>query len=163
MLNRDIQELHAGYINFANALAFRLFGDNLLSLRYPLFGMGVLGACLVFLLLMRHGALMAAVASLSFSSLSVVQFLNPTPHWYCLFLVLLIIAVLTWLPRDSPWRLEILGFLVVTVLLFRQLTGVLTAIGLLAYLLAEAPRQAEGKGALLSHGDRVARLPTHGP
>src|SRR5688572_8929120 len=36
VLNSQIQDVHAGYINFVNAAAFRAFGLDLLSLRYPL-------------------------------------------------------------------------------------------------------------------------------
>jgi hypothetical protein len=36
VLNRDIQDIHPGYINFLHATAFRLFGLDIVSLRYPL-------------------------------------------------------------------------------------------------------------------------------
>ena len=79
---------------------------------------------LVFLLLLPRGVVAAAAASVSLTSLSLVQFLNPSPHWYSLFLFIVIVCALTWLPRDSRWRLEILGFFVITLFLVRQLTGV---------------------------------------
>ncbi len=150
VLNRDIQGIHPGYINFANALWFRLFGDDLVSLRYPLVAMSVLQSCLVFLLLIPRGTLAAITASLSLTALSLVQFLNPTAHWYCLLLFIVLICCLSWLPRDGPWRLEIVGFLVVTLFLFRQLTGVIVAIGVLTFLLCEAPRGAAGKQRFLA-------------
>jgi hypothetical protein len=46
------------------------------------------------------------------------------------------------MPRESRWRLELVGFLLATLFLYRQLSGVLVAIGVLTYLLCEsaAPR-----------------------
>jgi hypothetical protein len=46
VLHRDVQDVHAGYVNFANAAALRLFGLDLLSLRYPLAVLSVLQAAL---------------------------------------------------------------------------------------------------------------------
>src|SRR5688572_779747 len=36
VLHRDVQDLHAGYVNFVNAAAFSLFGVRMVSMRYPL-------------------------------------------------------------------------------------------------------------------------------
>ena len=36
VLNRDVQNIHPGYHALANALWLVLFGDDLVSLRYPL-------------------------------------------------------------------------------------------------------------------------------
>lgn len=138
VLNLDIQDIRPGYVNFANALAMRLFGDAMVSQRYPVAAIGVVQACLVFFLLLPHGSLTAVAASVSLTALSFVQFLNPAAHWYCLFLFIALLCVLGWMPRGARWRLEILGLLVVTLLLFRQLTGVIVAIGVLTYLLTEA-------------------------
>lgn len=144
VLHRDVQALHAGYVYFASALALRLFGDDLVSLKYPLVALGFLQSCLIFFLIAPRGTLPATAASVSLTSLSFVQYLNPTTHWYSLFLVIAIICALSWIPRQHRWRLELLGFLVITLALFRQLTGVIVAIGVLTYLLAEAPRAASG-------------------
>ena len=77
VLNRDVQDVHAGYINFANAMAIRLFGDDLLSLRYPLVVASFVQACLIYLLLIPRGVLIAVVGSMAMTSLSFIQFLNP--------------------------------------------------------------------------------------
>ncbi len=150
VLNRDIGDVHPGYHHFANALAFVVFGDDLVSLRYPLAAMGFVQSCLVFLLLLPRGILAAAAASVSLTSLSLVQYLNPAAHWYCMFLLVVIVGVLAWCPRESRWRLEVLGFLIVTMFLVRQLTGVFMAIGVLTYLLCEAPRGASGADRLMA-------------
>lgn len=150
VLNLDVQDIHPGYHNFANALALWLFGDDLVSLRYPLVAMGFLQSLLVFFLLLPRGTLVAAAGSVSVTALSLVQFLNPTANWYGLFLFIAIVCAVNWLPRDARWRLEALGFLVITLVLFRQLTGVIVAIGVLSYLLCEAPRGARGNDRLLA-------------
>lgn len=151
ILNRDIQDIHAGYVNFANALAFRLFGVDLVSLRYPLAALAFISSGLVFFLLAPRGPVVAASGAAAMTALSFVQFLNPTAHWYALFLAVLLTAVLAWIPRTNRWRLPLLGFLIVTMVLFRQLSGVLMAIGAVTYLLAEdAQSSPAGAG-----GDRL--------
>ena len=152
VLNRDIQDLHPGYVHFANALALRTFGDALVSQRYPLVALGLLQAGLIFALSAPRGAVAVAVAAVSLTALSFVQFLNPSAHWYCLFLLIAVMCGLRWMPRDFRWRLEILGFLVVTLLLFRQLTGVIVAIGTLTFLLCETEPKTSHGHRLLARG-----------
>ena len=144
VLNGDVQDIHLGYVNFANALALWAFGDQLVSQRYPLVALGLLQSCLIFALFLPRGAVTAVAAAVSLTALSFVQFLNPTAHWYCLFLLVALVCGLSWLPRDARRRLEILGFLVVLMLLFRQLTGVIVAIGTLTLLLCESSGGARG-------------------
>ncbi len=137
VLHRDVQDIHPGYVTFVNALAFRLFGLELVSLRYPLVAVGMVQAGIMALLFAGRGSALAALAAVSFTALSFVQFLNPTPHWYALGLTVAIIGVLTWVPAQARGRLEAIGLLLASVLLFRQLTGVLVAIGVLTWLLCE--------------------------
>ena len=150
VLNRDVQNIHPGYHAFANALSLVLFGDDLVSLRYPLVAMGLVQSCLIFFLVIRRGTLVAITASVSLTALSYVQFLNPTANWYGLFLVIVVICVLSWRPQDGRWRLEALGFLVVTLLMVRQLTGVIVAIGVVTYLIGEAQCGASVRDRLLA-------------
>jgi len=137
VLNRDVQDIHPGYVNLANAAALWMFGRDLLSLRYPMVAVGFASACLIFLLLSPRGGLLALTGAIAFTSLSVVQFLNPTAHWYSLLVLILIIAALSWLPATSRARPAILGFLIVLMILFRQLSGAFVAIGVVAFLLTE--------------------------
>ncbi len=146
VLHRDIQDIHPGYINFVNAFALKMFGDDVLSLRYPLVLLGVVQAGLLFLLLMSAGRLVALTGSAALTALSFVQFLNPTAHWYGLFLTIALISVLTWVPREVVWRTALLGFLLMTLVLFRQLTGVIVGIGVVGYLLLELPPAVRGGG-----------------
>jgi hypothetical protein len=140
VLQRDVQDVHAGYINFVNAAAFSVFGTRLVSLRYPIAFLTVVQAGLVYLLLVPRGVLPAAVGALALTSLGFVQFLNPTAHWYCLFLAVATICWLAWVPAGRRERDIVTGFLVGTAVLFRQLSGVLLGMGVLLFLLLEWPR-----------------------
>jgi hypothetical protein len=137
VLNRDVQDIHLGAVDFANAAALRLFGNQLVSMRYPLVLMTFVQSLLLCFLLLPRGAMVAAGGGMAAAALSLVQFLNPTAHWYCLFLTTVTIAWLTLMPRGRRCRLEVTGWLLATVFVFRQLSGVLTAIGVLTYLLLE--------------------------
>ena len=137
VLNRDVQDIHAGYINLANAGALAVFGRRIVGMRYPLGALALGQALIVFLLLRERGAWTAAVGALGMTALGVVQFVNPTPHWYCLVLTVALIAWLRWRPVGSGGRLAGVGFLVMTIFLFRQLSGVLVGIGALCFLLME--------------------------
>ena len=151
VLHRDVQDLHAGYVNFVNAAAFSLFGVRIVSMRYPLALLTVIQAGLMFLILRRAGAATALIGGLVLTSLSFVQFLNPTPNWYTLFLAVATIAWLSWNPIGLRWRHIGTGFLVGTAFLFRQLSGVFLASGVLVFLLLEKP------SAGASGGRRLAR------
>jgi hypothetical protein len=146
VLNRDVQALHTGYVYLANTLALWLFGHDLISLRYPLVFGGVLQAVLAYLILLPRGRAIAIICGLAITSLSVVQFFSPTAHWYCapLFFVLVVAMGCGYQRR---WRLEIVGALIATMFLFRQLTGVFVSMGVLTYLLIHAavpPEQRSG-------------------
>ena len=151
VLHRDVQDLHAGYVNFVNAAAYSLFGVRIVSMRYPLALLTVIQAGLMFLILKRGGAVTALIGGVVLTSLSFVQFLNPTPNWYTLFLAVATVAWLSWNPIGLRWRHIITGFLVGTTFLFRQLSGVFLASGVLLFLLLEKP-SAESSG-----GQRLAR------
>jgi hypothetical protein len=151
VLNRDVQDLHAGYVNFVNAAAFSLFGVRIVSMRYPLALLTVIQAGLMFLILKPGGAATALVGGLMLTSLSFVQFLNPTPNWYTLFLAVATIACLSWTRLGLRRRHILTGFLVGTSFLFRQLSGVFLASGVLVFLLLEQP------GAGARGGRRLAR------
>jgi hypothetical protein len=151
VLHREVQDLHAGYINYVNAAAFSLFGVRMVSMRYPLALLTIIQAGLMFLVLKRGGVTTALIGGLALTSLSFVQFLNPTPNWYTLFLA---IATIAWLSRNAMtvrWRHIVAGFLVGTAFLFRQLSGVFLASGVLVFLLLEKP------GAGATGAPRLAR------
>jgi hypothetical protein len=116
-----------------NAAAFALLGVDLIS--QPPLAATVLQRCSFSSCCVRaacrHSGGLAAAA------LTFVQFLNPTANWYALFVAVLAIIALAW-PSRSVARLLLVGFLLGALFLFRQLTGVLFAMGALTYLLYEA-------------------------
>ena len=152
VLHRDVQDVHAGYINFANAAALWLFGNDAVSPRYPLVAMGLVNAALAFWLLAPRGIMAAVAASVAATCLSSTQFMNPTAHWYALFLTMLVVAVMTWPPRTPVARYLFLGLLVGVIFLFRQLTGVFVGAAVLLYLLLELPQDGRGKDTWAGRG-----------
>jgi hypothetical protein len=158
VLNGSIQDIHMGYVHFANALAFKLFGLDLVSLRYPLVAMTLVQCALVFWLLAGRGVLVAFAAALAMSCLSLIQFLNPTAQWYALFLCVVIVTLLSAEGQERRGRLELLGFLLVTLFLFRQLSGLFALFGVLTFLLLQEPRHGGRQRALVARGLALAML-----
>lgn len=162
VLNRDVQDIHPGTIHFVHAAAFRLAGRRLVSLRYPLMAAAAFQAVLVFALFRRTGPWIAALAALATNALGVVQFLDPTANWYCLALLFAVLVCLHALPPGRRGRLEAVGFLLGTLFLFRQLSGVLAAMGVVSWLLLEGsageggetsrPRAGQGLVGILTLG-----------
>jgi hypothetical protein len=136
VLGRDIQDIHPGLIHFVHAAALRIFGVDLVSLRYPLFAAGLLQSLFVYLLLRRRGVLVAAAGSIASVALGVPQFFDPSPSWYCLALT----VVLTWwLVEIRPGAARLLGagVLVGTIIALRHLTGVWIAMAVIVIVLLE--------------------------
>jgi hypothetical protein len=150
VLNRDFQDIRPGYANFVNAAALWLFGGELVSLRYPLAALGLVQAGLIYFLLLPRGILLAGSGAIALTALSFVQFLDPAAHWYCLALAIGVIGALAWMPREGRARLIAVGFLVIAIFLFRQLTGIFVAMGVLTYLLCEAPPGENGRERALA-------------
>jgi hypothetical protein len=151
VLHRDVQDLHPGFINFVNTAAFGVFGTNLVSLRYPLVAAMFAVSLLVWWLLARRSLLLATVASVSVNALGVVQFLNPTAHWYSLFATVVLVGWLQWVPAH-PVRTVGAGLLIGIVALFRQLTGVWVAMAVLVVLLREQSEVTRARDRLVARG-----------
>ena len=135
-LNGTVQDLHAGYINLWHAAMFRLFGEDLVSLRYPLAVLTVAAAVIAARLLRPAGRDIALAGGVAMAVFFFLPFLNPTANWYAVFLALVIVAVLAWWPADWRWRWETVGVLLATLFLFRQLSGVIVGLGVVGYLAA---------------------------
>lgn len=137
VLNGSIYDLHLGLVHFIHAAAFKIFGTSMVGLRYPLALLTVIQCLLALWLFRDRGWMVAMAGGISMVALTFVQFLNPTANWYALFATVLLIAVTAWMPKETRWRYAILGALVMTVFMLRQLTGAFVAIGLVTYLLTE--------------------------
>ena len=149
VLNYDVEEIHTGYLNLFHSLVFRVFGTRLVSLRYPLAAVSLLESCLIFLLLARRGLWPAVLGAIGATSLGVIQYLNPTPNWYCLFVATLIAFCLNFISPGRKGRLELVGFLTGLLFLLRQITGVFVAIAVVTYLLTEQRDGASARETIL--------------
>ncbi len=175
ILHRDVQDIHFGLVHFLHALAFAVFGEDLLSLRYPLAFVTVVQAVIVWRLLADRGPWLACAGALGVTALSFVQFLNPSANWYALFLGLATAAALV--SFHGSKRDYIVGALVMLAILVRQLSGVFVAMGALTFLLAEShaaagrPRVARaavvvmglGLGSYLVSRASIGSLLVYGP
>lgn len=140
VLNRDVEELHPGYVHFIHALALEWFGDELVVLRYPLV-MGVaVQSLLVLGLLLGVGALPAIAGAVAATAIGPFQIASPTTSLYGTFATVALIAHLHRTHPGDRRRLLIAGVLVGAVFCFRQLSGVFVAIGLVTFLMAERQR-----------------------
>jgi hypothetical protein len=157
-LNLDVQDVHPGYINFLNAAAFKVFGLDLRSLRYPLMAAAFAQAILAWFFLAGRDALLATLASVVSIALGVLQFLNPTAHWYALSVTVLLVAWLGWVPQGHRVRLFGAGVLVGVVVLFRQLTGVWVAMAVVVLALGELRTGARGRQAIVARALVVLML-----
>lgn len=163
ILHRDLIDLHGGYGNLLNIWAFRLFGEDLLSLRYPLVAITVLQCLIAYALLASRGPLVAAAATVTVAAFSFVQFPNPSANWHALLLFFLLCLCLERLPKDTACRLVLAGLLVGLCFFTRQLSGVFLGLGLVCVLLAEARGSETGTRApgLLVGGVAIAGLGTY--
>ena len=159
ILNRDIQDIHAGYVNFANAFAMWIFGETFVSLRYPLIAMGMCQAVVIYAIMSKLGRLTAVAAALTLSVLSTVQYFNPTAHWYAFFIFIVILFTISRPDLEKRGRLEIVGFLLVTLFLVRQLTGVIGAIAIVSYLIYSLDDRKSSKAVI---GRRLLSVMTIG-
>lgn len=142
-LHRDLIDLHGGYVNLLHALALRVFGEDLLSLRYPLVLLTVVQSLLAASLLRPKGLAAAAIAAIGATSFSFIQFLNPSANWYALFIFFAACWTLTRVNPTRPSGAVLIGVLLGLGFLFRQLSGVFLAMGVLTWLLVNLP---EGRG-----------------
>src|SRR5262249_14961746 len=148
-LHVDIVDFHPGYGDFLNAAAFRFFGVDLVSLRYPLIAGALLQSLFVFAFLQRRSLLLAACAAVASIALCVIHFLHPTPHWYALFGTCCLFYWMNAGPRVDWIRLMGAGFLVGSIALFHQLLGVLIGAGVLVVALQEQSVEARGRDLLV--------------
>jgi hypothetical protein len=90
------------------------------------------------------------MGAISSTSLGVIQYLNPTPNWYCLLLATLIAFCLTYIPSERRWRFELAGFLTGLIFLLRQITGIFVAMAVLTYFFSEKKTEGDRQTTLIS-------------
>lgn len=104
--HRDFVELYTGGLSFLHALAFRVLGINLATLRYVLFGAFIAWIPAVYYVATRFGSPLAAgCVTLLCVAWSVPNYAAAVPSWYNLFLATFAIAaVLRYLEtRAKRW------------------------------------------------------------
>jgi hypothetical protein len=151
LLGRHIQDIHPGLIHFVHAAAMKIFGVDMVSLRYPLIAAGFLQSLFVYLLLRRRGVPVAAAGSLASVALGIPQFVDPSPNWYALALT---VVLAWWLVeiRQGAGRLLGAGILIGTITALRQLSGVWVAMGVIVVVLLEAGQTATAESKALARG-----------
>ena len=151
VLNKDVEEIHTGYIHFIHVASFAAFGTKLVSMRYPLVISGFIQSVLMFLIFAPRNLMSSVAVAVCATAFGVIQFLNPQPSWYCLLFVTAIAFCLTRAP-DQRWTIPAVGLLIGLIFFFRQITGVFAAMGVLTYLLTAKREDATGRDALLARG-----------
>lgn len=159
VVNGNLQELHPGYISFLHAATLVVFGEDLVSLRYPLVAVTLLQAAIGYWLLMPRGPLVAVTGTALLAAISLIQFLDPSPNWYALAMAFAVVAVLAQGRSGDPRREALLGAMIAATFLLRQLSGVALAMGVATWLLCEAsdrpatrPRLARTLLAIMAAG-----------
>lgn len=139
-----------------NAVALKLFGESLVSLRYPLLLVLMvltIGALALFSDRPLGDGLLAAAIMLS---LTVVQFVNPASSWYCLAFAVLATLLLSGRRGTESRSLFILGLLVGLTFFTRQLSGVVLGAGVSSAVLFMLARDKESDDRTLA---RLLLLP----
>lgn len=133
VLNRDIQNLHGGVPSFIHAASLHLFGESLVSLRYPLAVLGLIQCVLIFGITAGTNRMSAFAAAIATVAYGFVLFSNPSANWYALFLAILLTYVMS-TRADSNGKFALIGLLIGICFLTRQLSAVFLAMGALTGL-----------------------------
>lgn len=148
VLNRDVEELHPGYVHFIHAWSLKAFGQEMVSLRYPLMAGVVLQSLLVFALFLPLGAWPAVAAALGMTAIGPFQIANPTTSLYSLFFTVALAAHLSRSRPDQRGRYLWAGVLLGVVFFFRQLSGVFVGMGVVTFFLLERREAVPGSRLL---------------
>ena len=143
VIHRDFQMLHAGLINFTNALFLKLADGDMVGLRYPLVALTVIQSAIGYKLARRNGYLTAVTAVLVLTAFGFLQFINPTPVWYGMCLAILTAYLLDRPEKETTKTLILLGFIVGTTFLFRQLTGLYMAAAVATIIFLKNPSEGQ--------------------
>lgn len=147
--HRDFQDVYVGLLSYLHATAFRVWGTNLGSLRYPLFAVFVLWVPAVFWIAARMlGRAQAAIATIIAAVWSVPNYSASMPSWYNLFFATFGLAALFgYIEVGSPWLLFLAGFSAGISCLFK-ITGLYFVAAVSLFLVWQArpnPRDSQTK------------------
>jgi len=154
-------DFHSGYapgVYYWNAALFRLFGVNLVVLRYGLAVVNGLTVCVIYWLARRVVAARLGAAVVALLYLALVPFHDgqfasfniPYPAWYVtLFWLLSLVCMVRWWESDRAFLWLAAGLCAGVVFAFKQNSGLLNlaAVGIAVPLL-ERPSDAHGARGL---------------
>ncbi len=126
--NRDFQSGTLGYDLWVNALAYKLFGQDLYALRVPLVGLFALIGTFLFRKFGAKGLFFGAAVAVFFVAETYLQFINPTRNWYCLGLAVLLFWQLERWSALTTGRLLQIGLIIGVCFGMRHYSGVVLGI-----------------------------------
>jgi hypothetical protein len=149
--HRDFDEIYSGGLSYLNALAFTIWGDRLVSMRYMAFLAFAGWVPVLYYLASRFtGALTAAFVTLVAVAWSFPNYTAAMPSWYNLFLACASLAALfRYLETARARWLAVAGGLAALSCLVKIVGLYLVAGTLLFFVLVEQPRLS---GSRLSAG-----------
>ena len=157
--HRDFDELYTGGLSYLNALAFRVLGTRLMSLRLVLFAAFLAWIPAVFYLTSRFVRPVAAAGlTLLCVAWSVPNYTAPLPSWYNLFLTVFAVAALfRWL-EDRRIRWLVVAGVASGLSLLVKVIGLYAVAGVLLFLVFEAHEQSSASSSTSEHRGAVYRV-----
>lgn len=130
----DFYDIHAGYHTFLNAFLFQIFERDMVVMRYPLVGLGIIQAVMAAYMLRSQGSMVAVLASICITAIGFLQFPNASPNWYALFFAFSSVFLLCEF-KSSHKRNFAIGMLIGLCIMFRHPSGIFLGFGVLAYFI----------------------------
>lgn len=119
-LNIDVVSFHSGFLHFIHALAFRVFGVDFVSLRYPLILSNLVHIMIVYTIFRERGVAFAIISALLALSTSCILYNNPTGNWYTQLCFWSLCLILIKIPEHQKSRYLCSGMVLGMCFLFRQ-------------------------------------------
>lgn len=148
--HRDFKHPHPGAVLWLNLWAFKLGGVSLAVLRWPAIWANLVQAVVVYILLRRYGRDAAFLGVVWTGAVGLPAIPSPSASVVCTMVCLAAVLVAS---GNAPWRdrrtLLLLGLLLGTAFLCRQLGAGYLGCGLLSWVLAtEATQDKVGRGSV---------------
>jgi hypothetical protein len=137
--HRNFQDVYVGLLSYLHAAAFRIWGTNLGSLRYPLLAIFVLWVPSVFWIASRMlGRTGTAIATIIAAVWCIPNYSASMPSWYNLFFATFgLAAIFRYIEVESPWLLLLAGFSAAISCLFK-ITGLYFVAAVFLFLVWQA-------------------------
>jgi len=130
----DFYDIHPGYHSFVNALMMKIFGHEMVVMRYPIIVMGAAQSMIAAYLLRQHGFIIAVLASVTITGIGFVQLMTASPTWYALFFAFMCVFIVS-VFKHSLKRSFALGVMIGLCFMFRHPSGIFLGFGVLAYFI----------------------------